>query len=71
MRFFAGIAAAFEMPLADVILIEEQCNLREDQDTEEPTESKWNMNKIKSWVSSLQNNSTNIQKPRRHLAENR
>ena len=35
MRFFAGIAAAFEMSLADVILISEQTRLREGQNTEE------------------------------------
>ena len=29
MRFFAGIAAAFEMPLTDVILIEERGRLTE------------------------------------------
>ncbi|MCX6081440.1 MAG: helix-turn-helix transcriptional regulator [Chloroflexi bacterium] len=34
MRFFAGSAAAFEMPLADVILIEKRSRQRENQDTE-------------------------------------
>jgi transcriptional regulator with XRE-family HTH domain len=35
MRFFAGIAAAFEMPIADVILIEKRGRLYGIQDMEE------------------------------------
>jgi len=34
-RFFAGIATAFEMPLAEVIVIAEQTRLQEKQDKEE------------------------------------
>lgn len=35
MRFFSGIATAFEMPLAEVILIAEQATVGEDRDAEE------------------------------------
>jgi transcriptional regulator with XRE-family HTH domain len=35
MRFFAGIATAFEMSLADVILIEERGRLHREQDERE------------------------------------
>jgi len=35
IRFFAGIATAFEMSLAQVIIIAEQTKLREKQDKEE------------------------------------